>query len=330
MGSKDKASGSCIPGELMRSDQLAIVARGLTRTFGDFTAVDNIDFHVRRGEIFGFLGPNGAGKTTTIRMMLGLLPATDGTVRVLGVPVSQRPQELRPRVGYMAQRFSLYNDLTVLQNLRFYGRAYGLENNVLKERILEALQITGLEGREHVRTKDLSGGWRQRLALNAAILHRPELVVLDEPTAGVDPISRRASWDLLYKLVARGITVFVTTHYMDEAEHCHRLAFIQRGKLIACGTPGEIKRDVMSGDVLEITPDDTAKAVQVLRAACEEGRLPLDQVTMYGPLMHVTGPALERHRDAIAAELRRASIEPREMVVIEPSLEDVFIECMQG
>jgi len=307
----------------------AIIARNLTKRFGDFTAVSGIDFDVRRGEIFGFLGPNGSGKTTTIRMMLGLLQPTAGTVEVLGVPLSEHPERVRPRVGYMSQRFSLYNDLTVLQNLRFYGRAYGLENDVLEERIQGALRMTNLEGREHTHTKDLSGGWRQRLALNAAILHRPELIFLDEPTAGVDPVSRRAFWDLLYKLIAEGITVFVTTHYMDEAEHCHRLALIQRGKLIALGSPEEIKRDVMRGQVLEIAPDDTPQAVEVLRAAREAGRLPLEEVAMYGPLVHVVASQMEQHREAIAAELRQAGVEPGDMAVIEPSLEDVFIACMR-
>ena len=313
----------------MKTNQPAITARNLTKRFGDFTAVDGINFEVRRGEIFGFLGPNGAGKTTTIRMMLGLLQPTAGEIEVLGIAMSNHPERIRPRIGYMSQRFSLYNDLTVLQNLRFYGRAYGLENDVLEERIREALRMTNLEGREHTHTKDLSGGWRQRLALNAAILHRPELIFLDEPTAGVDPVSRRAFWDLLYKLVVDKITVFVTTHYMDEAEHCHRLAFIQRGKLIASGSPEEIKRDVMRGQVLEIAPADTPKAVQVLRAAAESGKLPLAEVAMYGALVHVVAPDMERHREAIAAELRRADVEPGAMAIIEPSLEDVFIACMR-
>ncbi|RLC79976.1 MAG: ABC transporter ATP-binding protein [Chloroflexi bacterium] len=313
----------------MKTNQPAITARNLTKRFGDFTAVDGINFEVRRGEIFGFLGPNGAGKTTTIRMMLGLLQPTAGEIEVLGIAMSNHPERIRPRIGYMSQRFSLYNDLTVLQNLRFYGRAYGLENDVLEERIREALRMTNLEGREHTHTKDLSGGWRQRLALNAAILHRPELIFLDEPTAGVDPVSRRAFWDLLYKLVVDKITVFVTTHYMDEAEHCHRLAFIQRGKLIASGSPEEIKRDVMRGQVLEIASADTPKAVQVLRAAAESGKLPLAEVAMYGALVHVVAPDMERHREAIAAELRRADVEPGAMAIIEPSLEDVFIACMR-
>ena len=313
----------------MESNNFAVVARGLVKRFGDFTAVAGIDFDVQRGEIFGLLGPNGSGKTTTIRMMLGLLQPTAGTVEVLGVPIAEHPEEIRPRVGYMSQRFSLYSDLTVLQNLRFYGRAYGLENDVLTERIQNALQMAGLEGRERMHTRDLSGGWRQRLALSTAILHRPELVFLDEPTAGVDPVSRRAFWDLLYKLVAEGVTVFVTTHYMDEAEHCHRLVFIQRGELIAYGSPEEIKRGLMHGQVLEIAPTDTAKAVRVLRAARDSGRLPLEEVAMYGALVHIVAPRMEQYREAIAAELRRANIEPGDMAVIEPSLEDVFIACMR-
>jgi len=309
----------------MGDSSRAVVGRGLTKRFGDFTAVDGIDFDVRRGEIFGFLGPNGAGKTTTIRMMLGLLQPTAGTVEVLGVPVSEQPWKIRPRIGYMSQRFSLYNDLTVLQNLRFYGRAYGLNNDLLKRRIQNALQMAGLKGHERMHTKDLSGGWRQRLALGAAILHRPELIFLDEPTAGVDPVSRRDFWNLLYKLVAEGITVFVTTHYMDEAEHCHQLAFIQRGKLIASGSPEEIKSEVMRGQVLEIAPTDTPKAVRILRAARDAGKLPLEEVAMYGSLVHVVGPDMEQHMAAIAAELRQAGVEPGPMAVIEPSLEDVFI-----
>ncbi len=313
----------------MHNNNSVITTRDLTKRFGDFDAVAGIDVDVRRGEIFGFLGPNGSGKTTTIRMMLGLLQPTSGTIEILGVPMTEHPEQIRPRVGYMSQRFSLYNDLTVLQNLQFYGRAYGLGNALLQERIRDALRMAGLEGRERTHTKDLSGGWRQRLALSAAILHRPELVFLDEPTAGVDPVSRRAFWDLLYKLVAEQITIFVTTHYMDEAEHCHRLAFIQRGKLIAHGSPEEIKRDMMRGQVLEIAPSNTAKAVKILRAAREAGRLPLEEVAMYGPLVHVVAPDMERHQESIAAELVRAGVEPGAMDIIEPSLEDVFIECMR-
>jgi ABC-2 type transport system ATP-binding protein len=313
----------------MNTNQPAVTAHNLTKRFGDFTAVDRVSFDVRRGEIFGFLGPNGAGKTTTIRMMLGLLTPTSGSVDVLGVSVADRPAAIRPRVGYMAQAFSLYDDLTVIQNLRFYGRAYGLNRRELDESIGRALRATDLEGRQDTRTGDLSGGWRQRLALNAAILHRPELLFLDEPTAGVDPISRRSFWDLLYELVGRGVTVFVTTHYMDEAEHCHRLAFIRRGALIASGSPEEIKREHMTGRVLELAPEDTAAAVRVLRRAVAEGTVSLQEVAMYGPLVHVVAEDVDRLKAAIADVLQEAGVEPGRMTVIEPSLEDVFISAMK-
>jgi len=304
-------------------------AEKLVKRFGNFTAVAGIDFSVQSGEIFGFLGPNGSGKTTTIRMILGLLPPTDGMIRTLDVDVTKRPELIRPRVGYMSQKFSLYNDLTVIQNLRFYGRAYGLRNLEFSKRLESALRMAGLIGRENQRTRDLSGGWRQRLALAAAILHRPELVILDEPTAGVDPVSRRAFWDLLYELVAEGITIFVTTHYMDEAEHCHRLALIQRGHIIASGSPEEIKKDMMRGEVLEISADDPTRAIAVLREARDQGRLPLGEISLYGALLHVVAPAVEKHKRAIQAELARAEINSESMNVIEPSLEDVFIACMQ-
>jgi ABC-2 type transport system ATP-binding protein len=313
----------------MSSSEITIKARGLIKRFGDFAAVAGVDFEVKRGEIFGLLGPNGSGKTTIIRMTLGLLKPTEGTVDVLGVPVAEQPELILPRVGYMSQRFSLYNDLTVLQNLRFSGMAYGIANAELDGRIKDALEMAGLVGRGRVKAKDLAGGWRQRLALSVAVLHNPEVVFLDEPTAGVDPVSRRAFWDLLYKLVAEGVTVFVTTHYMDEAEHCHRLAFIQRGKLIACGSPEEIKREMMHGQVLEISPSDTEGAIKVLRAARSSGRLPLTEVEMYGSLVHVVISGVEEPSKVVESELIRASINPGQIVIIEPSLEDVFIACMR-
>lgn len=305
--------------------EMAVIARGLTKRFGDFTAVDDVSFEVRRGEIFGFLGPNGAGKTTTIRMVLGLLRPSGGQIDVLGVPVDKRPHAIRPHVGYMAQTFSLYNDLTVLQNLRFYGRAYGLSGSALTKRVQEALARTGLAGREGVQTKALSGGWRQRLALNAAILHRPDLVFLDEPTAGVDPVSRRAFWDLLYELVAEGITVFVTTHYMDEAEHCHRLAFIQHGRMIAAGSPEEIKTREMTGEVLEIDCDRPNAAIAALR-----GMDVFDEVALYGAQIHAVARGVDRQRDRIARALAEAGVHVHGMVVIPPSLEDVFIAKVRG
>lgn len=309
--------------------QNIVEARKLVKRFGNFTAVAGIDFDVQSGEIFGFLGPNGSGKTTTIRMMLGLLPPTEGTIRTLGVDITRRPDLIRPRVGYMSQKFSLYNDLTVIENLRFFGRAYGLRNLAFTERIEEAINMAGLAGKADQRTRDLAGGWRQRLALAAAILHRPELVFLDEPTAGVDPVSRRAFWDLLYEFVAEGITVFITTHYMDEAEHCHRLALIQRGEIIATGSPREIKTNMMQGQVLELSPDDPARAIAILREAQDRGRLHLGEISLYGSLLHVVAPDMDRYKSHILQELVAAGIDPGNVEVIEPSLEDVFIACMQ-
>ncbi len=313
----------------MTSERSTIVTENLIKRFGEFTAVDEVSFVVHPGEIFGFLGPNGSGKTTTIRMMLGLLTPTSGNIEVLGVPVLEQPEAIRGRVGYMSQRFSLYNDLTVLQNLRFYGTAYGLSNKELNQQIDRALQMAGLEGRESVRTHELSGGWRQRLALGAAILHEPEVLFLDEPTAGVDPLSRRDFWELLYQLVTDGATVFVTTHYMDEAEHCHRLALLQRGQIIASGSPDEMRNQGMHGQVLEIVSSDSARAVKVLRAAKIEGRLPLESVELYGSLVHVIAEGVESLQDALALELKQSEIESGRMAVIEPSLEDVFIAYMR-
>jgi ABC-2 type transport system ATP-binding protein len=307
----------------------AIQARSLEKRFGNFTAVDGIDFEVQKGKIFGFLGPNGSGKTTTIRMLLGLLQPTNGDVEVLGIPVKDHPERIRPHIGYMSQRFSLYNDLTVMQNLQFYGKAYGLRNVVLKERIQLAINVAGLEGHEKTKTRDLAGGWRQRLALGAAILHRPKIIFLDEPTAGVDPVSRRAFWDLLYNLVTEGVTVFVTTHYMDEAEHCHHLAFIQRGRLIAYGTPEQIKADMMRGQVLEIEAGDSIMTLKVLRETQERGELPLEEVALYGSLVHVVSPDMEALIGPISDILVSAGIQIGNLAIIEPSLEDVFISSMR-
>lgn len=306
-----------------------IVVSSLTKRFGDFTAVDHISFEVHRGEIFGFLGPNGAGKTTTIRMMLGLLAPTEGQVQILGLDARQDAAQIRPRVGYMSQRFSLYNDLTVIQNLRFYGAAYGLRNAQLADRIRQALEMADLRGREHTKTGELSGGWRQRLALGAAILHQPEIVFLDEPTAGVDPISRRAFWDLLYRLIGQGITVFVTTHYMDEAEHCHRLAFIQHGRLTALDTPLALKNQALKGQVLEIATSDAAQALKILRTARENGTLPLESIELYGALVHVIAPQAEKLKQPVRQLLQKNGLKVENLALIEPSLEDVFIESMK-
>ena len=313
----------------METGSVIVIASGLVKKFGDFTAVDGIDLEVREGEIFGLLGPNGSGKTTTIRMMLGLLSPSGGSITTLGVDVTSEPEIIRPRIGYMSQKFSLYNDLTVLENLRFYGRVYGLRNQELLEGIEQALNMAGLSGRENERTIDLSGGWRQRLALAAAIMHQPELLVLDEPTAGVDPISRRAFWDLLYELIEENITIFVTTHYMDEAEHCQRLAFIQNGKIIAMGSPQQIKEEIMTGQVLELSPDNPDGAVDILRKARDEGRLQLGDITLYGVHLHVVVENVEESYGEIFLELGRVGIHPGKSSIIEPSLEDVFVSSMR-
>ncbi len=312
----------------MKPNQTPIRVHDLTKKFGDFTAVDHIDFAVNAGEIFGFLGPNGSGKTTTIRMMLGLMEPTEGWAEVLGMQVDGDTRKIRPLVGYMSQRFSLYNDLTVRQNLNFYAAAYGLSNSEKEERIREALTMSGLEKHEHTKTKDLSGGWRQRLALNAAILHRPQVLFLDEPTAGVSPLSRRDFWDLLYQLTTQGMTVFITTHYMDEAEHCHQLAFIQHGRIIASGTPKEIKGRMMHGDVIEIEPSDAPKAVKVLRAVRTGQKLAIEEIELYGALVHVVAPQAKKQLRAIESALKKADIQIRHISIIEPSLEDVFISAM--
>jgi ABC-2 type transport system ATP-binding protein len=305
-------------------DQIAVRVNGLTKKFGDFTAVDRVSFQVNRGEIFGFLGPNGAGKTTTIRMLLGLIKPTEGTASVLGHDIQGDVRLMRARLGYMSQRFTLYQDLTVDENLTFYGRAYGVLNQRLKMRKKAIIDMAGLVGRERSLTRDLAGGWKQRLALGCAIIHEPELLFLDEPTAGVDPVSRRAFWDLLYELAASGTTVFVTTHYMDEAEHCHRLAFIQHGRIVALGSPTEIKETVMRGQVLEIDCDDPAQALRVLRELDD-----LDEVALYGALIHVVAEGIAARCQEIERALSEAGVTVRTLDVIAPSLEDVFISSVR-
>lgn len=311
----------------------AVVARNLTKKFGDFTAVDHISFTIQRGEIFGFLGPNGAGKTTTIRMLLGLLRPTEGQAWVLGFDSQKETEEIRRRIGYMTQKFSLYNDLTVEENLRFYGRVYGLRGKALEERIDYAVEMAGLKGKEKILTANLSGGWKQRLAFGCAILHQPEMLFLDEPTAGVDPVSRRAFWDLLYELADRGITILVTTHYMDEAEHCHNLVLIYNGRIIAQGSPRELKAE-MKGWVLEIRCDDYQEALTALRekalpaepVSSEHPFLALGgEVALYGSAIHLLIPEAESYKATVEEILRRKGLKIYSIEAIVPSLEDVFI-----
>jgi ABC-2 type transport system ATP-binding protein len=298
---------------------------GLTKQFGDFTAVDRVTFRIKSGEIFGFLGPNGAGKTTTIRMLLCLLRPTAGRASVLGYDIERQPEQIRRNIGYMSQRFSLYSDLTVSENLDFYGRTYGVRGKRLRQRKQFAVEMAGLKGRERELTRNLSGGWKQRLALGAAILHEPKMLFLDEPTAGVDPISRRAFWDLLYDLADSGTTIFVTTHYMDEAEHCQDLAFIHNGRIIAQGAPEEIKLNKMQGQVLEIDCTEADKALVILR---EMGLF--EEVALYGALVHVVAEDVAAYEFRINQALTGAGIHIRAMDVIAPSLEDVFISNVRN
>lgn len=304
--------------------EYAVQVDDLTKTFGDFTAVDGVTFHIRRGEIFGFLGPNGAGKTTTIRMLLCLLRPTAGRATVLGYDIARQPEEIRRRIGYMSQRFSLYQDLTVSENLDFYGRTYGVRGERLRQRKQFAVQMAGLEGRERELTRNLAGGWKQRLALGAAILHEPDMLFLDEPTAGVDPISRRTFWDLLYRLADEGTTIFVTTHYMDEAEHCQALAFIHQGRIIAHGSPEEIKINKMSGQVLEIDCDRPDVAMAVLQQLDV-----FEEVALYGALIHVVAQDVDQYESRIERALSNADVRLQAMDVIAPSLEDVFISSVR-
>ena len=313
-------------GELaMPMDSYAVQVVDLVKKFGDFIAVDGVTFDIRRGEIFGFLGPNGAGKTTTIRLLLGLLRPTAGRASVLGYDIVRQPEQIRRHIGYMSQRFSLYRDLTVGENLDFYGRTYGVRGRQLRERKRFVIEMAGLEGRERELTRNLSGGWKQRLALGAAILHEPDMLFLDEPTAGVDPISRRAFWDLLYELAEGGTTIFVTTHYMDEAEHCQDLAFIHSGRIIARGAPEEIKLDRMHGQVLEIDCAQADVAIGVLRQMDV-----FEEVALYGALIHVVAEGVAEQKPRIAQALEDAGVRVRAMDVIAPSLEDVFISSVRN
>ncbi len=305
-------------------DDYAVQVHELTKRFGDFIAVDSVTFDVHRGEIFGFLGPNGAGKTTTIRMLLGLLRPSAGRASVLGYDIVQQPEPIRRHVGYMSQHFSLYEDLTVMENLTFYGRTYGVRGQRLRARRCFALQMAGLEGQERELTRNLAGGWKQRLALGAAILHEPDILFLDEPTAGVDPISRRDFWDMLYDLAEAGTTIFVTTHYMDEAERCHGLGFLYQGRLIAKGSPEELKQAHMWGEVLEIECDHPGRAIKLLR---EQGSF--REVAMYGSLIHAVSDEANERRSETRRLLAESGVVVESMDVIAPSLEDVFISIVQ-
>ena len=307
-----------------------ITVSDLTKRFGDFIAVDHVSFNVNRGEVYGWLGPNGAGKTTTIRMLLGLLKPTEGSARVLGYDPAKETKAMQAKVGYMSQLFTLYNDLTASENIRFYGQAYGLGRKELSRRHDEIIEMAGLVGRERELTRNLSGGWKQRLALGCAIVHRPQVVFLDEPTAGVDPISRREFWGLIYAMAKKGVTVLVTTHYMDEAELCQRVGFLSEGKLIALDTPDQLKRTQMRGHVLEIDCLSSEKAVRILRQARESGRIPFDEIALYGAQIHTVVPDANTYKEPVWELLTQEGIDVHTVEWIAPTLEDVFISSVQA
>src|SRR5208282_6000838 len=258
---------SAVERQFMPDANNSVVMEDLVKRFGDFVAVDRINLDIRKGEVFGFLGPNGAGKSTTIRMLCGLLTPTSGRAQVAGYDVGREPESVRQNIGYMSQKFSLYNDLKVIENIRLFAGLYSVPSNKLKERIEWALEMANLKGQETLITATLPGGWKQRLALGCAVLHKPLILFLDEPTSGVDPISRRQFWDLIHHMAEEGVTVFVTTHYMEEAEYCNRLALIFRGKIVALGTPSELKQKYMRGELLLVECEPLGEAVEILRSA---------------------------------------------------------------
>jgi len=307
----------------MADTATAVRTEGLTRRFGSFVAVDHVTFEIPRGAIWGFLGPNGAGKSTTIRMLCGILSPSEGRAEVLGYDVVQDPERIKERIGYMSQRFSLYHDLTVEENLAFYAGIYGLAPEEARRRSAAWIARAGLEGRERVLAGALSGGWKQRLAFGCAVLHEPEMVFLDEPTSGVDPVSRREFWDLIDRFAETGITVMVTTHYMDEAEHCDTLAFIYGGRIIAMGTPGEIKTQQMSGELLELRTSQIAEALDTLTALPE-----VREAALFGRAIHVTVDSAQAALPRLTEALAGRGIPIESITPGRVSLEDAFVSIV--
>jgi len=308
----------------MMSDR-AVEVSGLTRVFDSFVAVDHIDLQVEKGTVFGFLGPNGAGKSTTIRMLCGILRPSAGGGTVGGFDIVRQSEQLKSHIGYMSQRFSLYEDLTVQENLTFFAGIYNVRGAQRAARMAWALDMAGLRGREQVKTADLAGGWRQRLALGCAVLHEPPILFLDEPTSGVDPASRRNFWEMIGELSARGITVFVTTHYMDEAEHCDELALIYGGKVVATGSPATLKSRYMSRALLELTCSDLMGAYAALK-----DEPAVSGVALFGSTLHLTADDEAAARAAVHARLETRRIAIHSLERIEPSLEDAFVAIIEG
>ena len=296
--------------------EAVIKVENLTRRFGEFIAVDHINFEVQAGEVVGYLGPNGSGKTTTIRMLLGLLQPNDGKATVLGFDAFKQSEEVRARAGYMSQKFAIYDDLTVLENLTFYGGVYGIRD---KARILRTLELVGLQGHDSTLTRSLSAGWRQRLALGIALVHEPKLLFLDEPTSGVDPTARRAFWDLIYELAESGVTILVTTHYMDEAEYCERVGIMRDGKLLAMDTPSNLKKNIIPGDVWEVFAEPLQEGLALLPTV--QGVL---RVGLAGDhLRTITEKGIKKEDLLKAFHVNHLDV--RDILAGEATLEDVFI-----
>jgi len=301
----------------------SIVADELVKRFGTFTAVDRVSFRIAAGEIVGFIGPNGAGKSTTIRMLCGLLRPTAGRALVAGYDVAREPEQVRQHIGYMSQKFSLYNDLTVGENLRFFGGIYRVPKARLAERMRFAIDMAGLTGREDALVSTLAGGWKQRLALGCAILHTPPILFLDEPTSGVDPESRRRFWDLIHHLSEDGVTVLVSTHYMDEAEFCNRVALINQGRLVAVGSPVELKQHGLGGDLLLIECLPLGASIGVL-----EGAPGVRDVAVFGNSLHVVVDNGSEAQEALRLRLADQGLAATRIEAIEPTLEDVFVRLV--
>ncbi|HQT47336.1 MAG TPA: ABC transporter ATP-binding protein, partial [Acidocella sp.] len=300
-----------------------VVAQGLTKRFGDFTAVDNLDLSILKGEVVGFIGPNGAGKSTTLRMLCGLLRPSAGSAQVAGFDVGQRPEAVRAHIGYMSQKFSLYPNLTVRENLRFFGGIYRVPRDELAARMTFAVAMAGLEGRETALVRTLAGGWRQRLALGCAILHRPPVLFLDEPTSGVEPEARRLFWDLIHSLAAEGVTILVSTHYMDEAEYCNRIALIDAGKLVALGSPGDLRRHDLGGTLYELECPALGAALGILRQSPD-----IADAAIFADKLHILLQNGAPGPQTLQTLLQAQGIAASAPKVILPSLEDVFVQLV--
>jgi ABC-2 type transport system ATP-binding protein len=304
---------------------VAVSVQDLTRTFGTFVAVDHVSLEVARGDIFGFLGPNGSGKSTTIRMLCGLLLPSSGSGQVLGFDIMAQTESIKRNIGYMSQKFSLYDDLTVEENINFFAGLYGVDRARRAERKSWVLEMAGLSDKRHVPTATLAAGWKQRLALGCSVLHEPPILFLDEPTSGVDPMSRRMFWDLITEMAGRGTTVFVTTHYMDEAEYCDELALIYKGKLIARGEPTQLKHEAMPEDILEIQVASPFAALEAL-----EGTSLVQEVALFGDTLHAVVADATHAAEPIRTYLGQAGFDDVRVEVIAPSLEDAFVSLIEA